>query len=356
MKKSIIPSLALAGAALSAPAAFGQISIDAVDAVVESSEKPKIHKMESKSRIVIRTKDGDNVEELVFDSNGAPDKGIWKNVEDQLTKQNLDEKTMEAVRQALKKTDSVLDDHFKSSAIVVDDDGERHVVELRSKGHPDWIQSFHTGEAQIQHVWPHIAKSLKHLEISEDTIERARVLAESYANPNKKHMIGVKCRPLDGLLRSQLLIDEGIVVDQVFEGTPAKGAGIQQHDILLQADDRPLTRVEDLVDAVQTAGIEDRELTLSVLRQGEKVVVALKTEIQKHQAPESIFNHAFPKPATPPSNPFSHPPVPQWNHGQLFSPPQVPPIDDLEDTIKALQGTIKDLKSEVEELSIEKDS
>jgi C-terminal processing protease CtpA/Prc len=103
-------------------------------------------------------------------------------------------------------------------------------------------------------------------------------------------MIGVECRPIDGALRHQLGIEHGVVVNDVFNDTPAKEAGIENHDILLDADGVALTEVSDLVDLVQAAGVEGSKVNLVVLRKGEKQTISMKTKKRRDSNHSPIFS------------------------------------------------------------------
>ena len=71
-----------------------------------------------------------------------------------------------------------------------------------------------------------------------------------------------------GALRTQLGLPEGqgLLVDLIAPDGPAAGADINEHDILLKADGKPLGTLQDLVDAVDAA--KDKEMTLELLRAG----------------------------------------------------------------------------------------
>jgi len=148
-------------------------------------------------------------------------------------------------------------------------------------------------------LWPQIAKGLKRAGIDPEAIKRARGFAEAYASPNKKHMIGVECHQIDEALRHQLGLEHGLVVKDVFQGTPAKEAGIEKFDILVEADDIQLAKVRDLVDAVQAAGVEDSKVNLVVLRKGEKQTISMKPKKREDADQPAIFwNSGVPLDAT----------------------------------------------------------
>lgn len=89
---------------------------------------------------------------------------------------------------------------------------------------------------------------------------------------NNSFMIGVNCEPVSEALRAQLQLDDksGLIVVNVVDDSPAGKAGIQKHDILMNANDRELATNDDLVEAVQTAGQEDSNVSLILVRGGKE--------------------------------------------------------------------------------------
>ena len=114
-----------------------------------------------------------------------------------------------------------------------------------------------------------------------------------------KFAIGVHCQPVSDALRAHIEIDDGIglvVTNEPVEGSPAAGAGIQKHDILIYADQTQLAQTSDLVSAVQAAGNDKNELSLTLLRKGKEIGVALTPVERKSLAPQAtggIFQPGF---------------------------------------------------------------
>ena len=81
--------------------------------------------------------------------------------------------------------------------------------------------------------------------------------------------IGVRCQPLDQALQTQLGLEHGLVVEQVFDDSPAANAGIEPFDILISADGTPLEQVDQLTAKVQTAGKQQVSISFSLLRKGQ---------------------------------------------------------------------------------------
>lgn len=84
-------------------------------------------------------------------------------------------------------------------------------------------------------------------------------------------------------LRAQLDLEDGVglLVTQVYEGSPAQKAGLKKNDILTKIDGKPVKGLETLDGFVQTAKI-GQEATLTVLRKGKdqtvKVTLAERKE------------------------------------------------------------------------------
>lgn len=98
---------------------------------------------------------------------------------------------------------------------------------------------------------------------------------ESFPKPSQ-YWLGVECTRVDATLRSQLQLpeDQGLVVRSVVPGSPAAKAGIRQHDILLQAGQKKLGQIQDLIEAVESA--KEQKLTLEILREGKRQKIEVK--------------------------------------------------------------------------------
>ncbi|MCS7239016.1 MAG: PDZ domain-containing protein [Thermoguttaceae bacterium] len=123
--------------------------------------------------------------------------------------------------------------------------------------------------------------------------------------------IGVQCRPADPVLRAQLGLAEnvGLVVDEVAPKSPAEKAGLKRFDVLVKAEDKDLTSVQDLIEVINRA--EGKEIKLKYVRQAQVAEVAV--------TPEK-------RPATAPGVLVPAPPLPRWEwpHIELFGPPGEP--------------------------------
>lgn len=232
------------------------------------------------SKIIIRSTNGDEEDEIVIDDLDRNHEAVEELIEGgKLPKHVVD---------MLKNSKD-----WHNKTFLVDPKGEALDIEMDLL--PS-ISSFHhnpfdsNNQRGFEKLWPQIEKGLKRAGIDAEAIKRARSYAEAYASPNKKHMIGVECRTIDGALRHQLGLEHGLVVKDVFEDTPAKEAGIENHDILLEADGVSLTDVSDLVELVQAAGVEDSKVSLVVLRQGKKQTISMKTKKREDSHHSGTFS------------------------------------------------------------------
>jgi hypothetical protein len=108
--------------------------------------------------------------------------------------------------------------------------------------------------------------------ILDDQIQKKMAEAEAQS----KFWIGLICTPPSDALRTQLDLanDVGLLVDEVYDGGPAKKAGMQVHDLLISVtvvgkdEVHSLKNVTDLVNVVQAA--EETAMKLEFLRRGRK--------------------------------------------------------------------------------------
>jgi Do/DeqQ family serine protease len=89
--------------------------------------------------------------------------------------------------------------------------------------------------------------------------------------------LGVAVRPLTPEIASQLGIDrnaQGLVVISVEPSSPAADSGIQQGDVIVEANRRAVQTVDDLAAAVEQAG--DRPLLLLINRRGQSAFITVR--------------------------------------------------------------------------------
>ncbi|MDY0167221.1 MAG: PDZ domain-containing protein [Thermoguttaceae bacterium] len=82
--------------------------------------------------------------------------------------------------------------------------------------------------------------------------------------------LGVECYPAPPPLAEQLGISDhgGLVVEQVVPESPAERAGLKRNDVIVRAGEEPVSRIPELVAAVNQAG--EGELKLEVIRGGKR--------------------------------------------------------------------------------------
>lgn len=108
---------------------------------------------------------------------------------------------------------------------------------------------------------------------SADAVLAAGAVVEPSLNP---YWLGIMATPVDEALKSQLNLDERMMVQSVMPNSPAAKAGIKEHDILLAFGETQIHGIEDLTKAVRENG--DKEASLTVLRGGKKETLRVKPE------------------------------------------------------------------------------
>lgn len=105
------------------------------------------------------------------------------------------------------------------------------------------------------------------------------------------YWLGLECRPVPPSLRAQLKLseDEGLLVEQVAPDSPAAKVGLEQYDVLLKADGKPLGKLQDLIDAVDAA--KDKGFSLERVHGGKRAEITVKPA----KRPELHFAQPHPK-------------------------------------------------------------
>jgi len=115
----------------------------------------------------------------------------------------------------------------------------------------------------------------------------------SYRLP--EYWLGIQFRPAFPALLAQLHLpqNQGVVVDAVVPDSPAAKAGLLQYDVILKADDKIISDISDLLQAVEAA--KDKEMKLEIIRDGQGKTIAVTPAKRPEQAllpvppPESDF-------------------------------------------------------------------
>lgn len=201
------------------------------------------------------------VAHAVGDYSDSDQSALWKSMEKDLEQAGLDSKQLKKVREALETAWEVLADKSKEHTIIrgkikmIGPDGKVEEIDLDEKN-TEW-----------------------------DEIEglNAKNLIVAQAGKSQPYMIGVECADADEPLRSQLQLDEGVglVVKSVLDDMPAKKAGVHKNDVLVRANDRELSEIQDLIEVVQAAGEHDEEVSLTLIHNGEKRTISVKPEKRK---------------------------------------------------------------------------
>jgi hypothetical protein len=104
-------------------------------------------------------------------------------------------------------------------------------------------------------------------------------------------MIGLGLEPLDPFLREHLRIekDSGARVSFVAKGQPASTAGIEVNDIIISANGKNVSKVEDLREIVDHSGKEGRPVALIVVHRGERrPVVVIPKSTRPPESPVEV--------------------------------------------------------------------
>ncbi len=101
----------------------------------------------------------------------------------------------------------------------------------------------------------------------------------SWLDPSDR-TAGMSLAPADDALRTHLSLpkDQGLIVTALEVHAPAAQAGLQQNDVLLKLDDASLTKTEDLVQGLKSAG--DKPASLTILRGGKKLKIHVQPQVR----------------------------------------------------------------------------
>ena len=96
--------------------------------------------------------------------------------------------------------------------------------------------------------------------------------------------LGCRYGSIHPAVASQLGLESGLMVTQVPQDSAAAKAGVQKHDILLFADDKQVISEKDLNAAVEAAGKAKASVSLTLIRSGKEITVAVTPEQRKATA------------------------------------------------------------------------
>ncbi|MEM8866152.1 MAG: PDZ domain-containing protein, partial [Planctomycetota bacterium] len=96
--------------------------------------------------------------------------------------------------------------------------------------------------------------------------------------PEPSYWIGILGGDISPELRAHLgpMVDDevkGVIVREIVPDSPAAEAGLQEHDILLRANGRPITGMNVLVEEVASVGPGKGRITIELLRGGQQETV-----------------------------------------------------------------------------------
>ena len=105
-----------------------------------------------------------------------------------------------------------------------------------------------------------------------------------------EYWIGVQCGEIMQALRYHLNLDEqeGMLVEQVVSESPAAKCGVEQYDVILTVNGKPVKAIEDIIQAV--GEVKDGELTMSTIRKGKP----MELKVTPEKRPDSARIPAMP--------------------------------------------------------------
>ena len=114
--------------------------------------------------------------------------------------------------------------------------------------------------------------------------------AEAADDFENRYRIGIDCGPISEALQRHLRLPEasGLLVNFVVDDSPAGRAGVQRLDVIVNANDRAVGTVMELVRQVNEAGPE--QMTLTIIRDGEQQEVTMQPEERDEREIEQLRN------------------------------------------------------------------
>ncbi len=119
-----------------------------------------------------------------------------------------------------------------------------------------------------------------------------------------KYWLGLQASPPLPALQAQLKLpkDQGLLVEALQPESPAAKAGLQQYDILLKGNGKPLTNLGDLVNLLDQ--VKDGKLTFDLLRAGKHETVTVTPTKRPAHEPSVMGGMWIPHPQGPATTDF----------------------------------------------------
>jgi len=136
-------------------------------------------------------------------------------------------------------------------------------------GYPSYTQIKPT-PPDLQRTYPALPPNRDQTLLSELPIERI--------GPMSAYWIGVQCAEVMPALSSHLNLaeHEGVLVEGVVPESPAAKAGVEQYDVILSVNGKPVAKIEDIISTVNE--VKDAEMTISAIRKGQPVELKVTPE------------------------------------------------------------------------------
>jgi hypothetical protein len=114
-----------------------------------------------------------------------------------------------------------------------------------------------------------------------------------------KYWLGLQASPPSPALQAQLKLpkDQGLLVEALQPESPAAKAGLQQYDILLKGNGKPVANLGDLVNLLDQ--VKDGKLTFDLLRAGKHETVTVTPTKRPAHEPSVIGGMWIPNPQGP---------------------------------------------------------
>ena len=129
-------------------------------------------------------------------------------------------------------------------------------------------------------------------------VDAVPAAGDASATLRSEYWLGLFAPRPSPALKSQLKLpkDQGLLVEGLRPDSPAAKAGVQQYDILLKGNDKPLTGIQDLLQLIDQ--VKDGKLTLDLLRAGKHETVTVTPAKRPANEPDVIGGMWIPEGAS----------------------------------------------------------